>query len=116
MRCAALALATLALVACGEGGPATNEGSQLDVVVRPEGPGGPTRTKTVSCPGSKGCDVPLKPTPPDVACTEIYGGPATATVIETVDGTVTRRARFSRINGCEIARWDEAEALLGAAP
>jgi hypothetical protein len=45
------------------------------------------------------------PTPPDVACTQIYGGPQKARVV----GVVGRKrvwATFTRTNGCEIARWN----------
>ncbi|HWS58264.1 MAG TPA: SSI family serine proteinase inhibitor, partial [Actinotalea sp.] len=54
------------------------------------------------------------PVPPDVACTEIYGGPQTATVVGTVDGEQVD-ASLSRVNGCEIARWDALAPLLGTA-
>jgi hypothetical protein len=48
----------------------------------------------------------------DVACTEVYGGPETATVTGTVDGaTVTMT--FSRTDGCQIARWRQLAPLLG---
>lgn len=46
------------------------------------------------------------PVPKDQACTMIFGGPQTATVVglfekKDVDAT------FSRSNGCEIARWEK---------
>ena len=45
------------------------------------------------------------------ACAELYGGPQAALVRGTVDG---RRvwARLSRIDGCQIARWDRVPSLL----
>jgi hypothetical protein len=51
-----------------------------------------------------GGPVLFAPTPPDTACTEIYGGPQRARIVGTVGGkriwtTVTRT------NGCEIGRW-----------
>jgi len=49
----------------------------------------------------------------DMLCTEIYGGPETATVSGTIDGK-TVDAHFKRTNGCEIHRWDQMQALLGA--
>jgi hypothetical protein len=49
--------------------------------------------------------------PADVACTEIYGGPATARVRGTLQGKPVD-ARFSRTNGCEIARWERNRALF----
>jgi hypothetical protein len=53
------------------------------------------------------------PLPKDAVCTEIYGGPQTATVRGTVDGKQVT-AQFSRTNGCEIARWDALAPLLGS--
>lgn len=51
------------------------------------------------------------PVPADTACTEIYGGPATATITGTVKGSKIY-AKFSRTNGCQIARWENASALF----
>lgn len=51
------------------------------------------------------------PPPTDRACTEIYGGPAVGTVTGTYRGR-TVDARFSRTDGCEIARWDAVAALF----
>jgi len=44
-------------------------------------------------------------------CTQIYGGPQTAQVTGTIDGEKVDR-RFTRTNGCEIADFDAASALL----
>ncbi|MFI7483841.1 SSI family serine proteinase inhibitor [Kocuria sp. M1R5S2] len=49
---------------------------------------------------------------PDLACTQQYGGPQTARVTGTVDGEPVDTG-FSRTDGCEIARWDAAQSLLG---
>jgi hypothetical protein len=54
------------------------------------------------------------PTPGQVACTQQYGGPQTATVRGTLHGERID-ARFSRTDGCEIARWDGVAPLLEAA-
>jgi hypothetical protein len=51
-------------------------------------------------------------TPPDAMCTQQYGGPQTATVTGTVGGGQVQ-STFSRVNGCEIARWDAVSALFG---
>ena len=56
----------------------------------------------------------FEPVPGDTACTEQYGGPETATVTGTLRGE-TIDANFSRVNGCEISRWQEAAPLLEAA-
>ena len=47
----------------------------------------------------------------DRACTQIYGGPQTARVTGTIDGVKLDR-RFTRTNGCEIADFTRAAALL----
>lgn len=54
---------------------------------------------------------PFAPVPAGGLCAQVYGGPVTARVTGTWQG---RRidARFSRSDGCEIARWENAEPLL----
>ncbi|MDO8106420.1 SSI family serine proteinase inhibitor [Isoptericola sp. b441] len=52
------------------------------------------------------------PVPRDTACTQIYGGPQTAHVEGTVDGTPVD-ADFTRNNGCEINRWNALQPVLG---
>ena len=49
----------------------------------------------------------------DQACTQIYGGPETATVRGLWNG-MELDASFARNDGCEIARWDAVVELLGA--
>lgn len=51
------------------------------------------------------------PVPPDVACTAIYGGPQVARVVGTVAGKPVRTT-FTRVNGCEIARWNRVSPWL----
>ena len=55
----------------------------------------------------------FRPVPPDLACTEIYGGPQVAIVSGRVRG---RRvwARLSRGDGCQMQRWDRIPSLLPA--
>jgi hypothetical protein len=55
----------------------------------------------------------FSPVSPTMACTEIYGGPQVAIVSGRVEG---RRvwARLSRIDGCQIARWERVPSLLPA--
>ena len=113
-----LLLAAGALAGCGdddEQPAASGRGTELVVEVRPEGDDGPVRRRTVTdVPPTINADA-FAPTPDDVACTEIYGGPATAHVSGTLDGEPVD-ATFSRENGCEIARWDRLERLLGQVP
>ena len=47
----------------------------------------------------------------DVACTDIYGGPEKATISGTFQGERVLSS-FSRVNGCEIGRWDLLKGLL----
>lgn len=52
-----------------------------------------------------------EPPPGRRACTQIYGGPQTARVTGTIGGRRVERS-FGRSNGCAIADWDRAAALL----
>ena len=54
---------------------------------------------------------PFAPTPKNVACTEIYGGPEQALVTGRLRGYPVR-ATFNRVNGCEIARWNRVRFLF----
>jgi hypothetical protein len=49
--------------------------------------------------------------PPDIVCTEIYGGPQRARVVGTVAGKRIW-ATFTRTNGCEIDRWNRISPWL----
>ncbi len=53
----------------------------------------------------------FRPTPPDTACTEIFGGPSTARITGTFLG-VPLWVKLRRTNGCEIARWERVAFLL----
>jgi hypothetical protein len=63
---------------------------------------------------TKGQD-PFAPTPKDQMCTQIYGGPETATVTGTWNGKKVD-ATFNRKNGCEIKRWSTLGLLFGPLP
>jgi len=54
---------------------------------------------------------PFAPLPPDQVCTEIYGGPQTATVRGTYRGEPVD-VELARTDGCRIAQWDLLGALL----
>lgn len=54
----------------------------------------------------------LAPVPAGQSCTQIFGGPAVATVKGTWRGTPVN-ARLARNNGCELARWNKLKALIG---
>jgi hypothetical protein len=57
---------------------------------------------------------PFAPTPMNMACTELYGGPQEALVTGRLRG-YSVRASFSRKNGCEIARWNRIRYLFPTA-
>lgn len=94
--------------------------ASLRVTLWPHGRDGAARVSSIRCPAvSPACrrlgilaGNPFAPTPPATVCTQIYGGPQEALVTGTFRG---RRvwARFSRRNGCEIARWNRIAFLLG---
>lgn len=72
-------------------------------------------TPEAACAALKNNAALLSPAPrsKDLACTEQYGGPQTATVTGIVDETPVDAA-FARTNGCEIGAWDAAQDVLGA--
>jgi aminoglycoside phosphotransferase (APT) family kinase protein len=55
-----------------------------------------------------------QPGPPRL-CTQQYGGPQVAVVTGRFRGRAVQ-TRFSRTDGCEIARWRSMAPLLGGAP
>jgi hypothetical protein len=101
-------------------------GTDLTVVVDRDGESGPMqpREAQVQCDGAGGSaacaaaadlePADFEPTPGDVACTQLYGGPETAQVTGTLRGEPID-ATFSRSDGCEITRWDQVSKLLDAA-
>jgi hypothetical protein len=53
--------------------------------------------------------------PATTACTQVYGGDATARVTGRLHGKRVA-ARFELTDGCEIERWDRNRVLLGDPP
>jgi hypothetical protein len=53
----------------------------------------------------------LPAVPKDQMCTQVFGGPETATITGTWRGKPVM-SRLSRINGCEISRWNALNGLL----
>ncbi|MDQ2676780.1 MAG: subtilase-type protease inhibitor [Actinomycetota bacterium] len=116
---------------CGDSGGAGSDDdfgesdSMLEVTLDSDGADGKAEatTRKVSCPdgaGDAACEAvaaldvdALAPTPADVACTEIYGGPDTASLQGTIRGERVD-VELTRANGCEIARFDAAMPLLKA--
>jgi hypothetical protein len=136
MRSGKLAIALSVLVAsCGGSeedppAPGAREVQVLDVrvTVTPQGPGGPEQTRRIEC-AQLGEDAveprcrelgglepqELDPVPRRSACTQIYGGPATARVSGQLRGARVS-ALFDLTDGCEIDRWRRNAALLGPPP
>jgi hypothetical protein len=126
---AGLALAAIALAACATGSATPQQASatSLTVTYWSQGPNVSKRQQwTLRCAPARGTLARpavacrklaaggtklFAPTPKNVACTEIYGGPQVAKVVGTVQG---RRvwASLSRTNGCEISRWDRLSPWL----
>lgn len=129
-RAAAVACAVGVLLwptACGDDGPGGSAAKTADVAITvdPDGAGArPARTARLRCPApdaSAACGAlsdlapeAFAPVPRGTICTQVYGGPQTATIRGTVAG---RRvdAGFSRRDGCEIARYDRVARLLALA-
>jgi FlaG/FlaF family flagellin (archaellin) len=123
-------LAALALVAgCGGGDDEQSASppalADLTVTVDPDGKGAKeAKTADVRCASADESDVckavaalepkVFEPVAGMTACTEQFGGPETATVKGTLQGKPID-AKFSRVNGCEISRWNDAAPLLEAA-
>jgi Subtilisin inhibitor-like len=129
LRIALCVGAALLAVGCA-GRASTDEGGSrpastaLQITVLPRGLGGPARTARLVCPDGGSLPRPrdacrrlarlrdpFAPTPKDVACTEIYGGPQVARVRGTFRGRRVA-ATFNRTNGCEIDRWNRVAFLF----
>lgn len=117
-----------ALVACGsdDATAPSGGGGLANLVVRVDADGakgpGAARELKLDCGSSSqsaACgvaahvsDADLAPTPGTTACSQLYGGPETASIRGMLRGERVD-ASFSRINGCEIARWQHVKPLLG---
>ena len=74
-------------------------------------PGGTFPDPEEACKKLDELDQPFAETPDDAMCTEQFGGEQVAS-INGVYRDETVNTRFSRDDGCEIARWDEHKFLL----
>jgi hypothetical protein len=128
MRALLLLTVAAALVASGSSAVAqTVSTTSLTVTYWPNGSGaGGKRTRTVACAPARGT-LPrpavacrklaaggarlFAPTPKNVACTQIYGGPQVARVVGRVKGQPIL-ARFHRRDGCAIGRWNKLAPWL----
>jgi hypothetical protein len=109
-------VAVLTLAGCGDDEQRETAAppTELTVTVHPKGDSGPADERTITDAGGLTAQ-DFKPVPDDQACTEIFGGPATAIVSGRLDGAIID-AQFSLNNGCEIARWKTAAPVLGDPP
>jgi len=73
--------------------------------------GGTLGNRAAACRRLHALTDPFAETPPDTACTEIYGGPASAVVRGTFAGR-TISTTFARRDGCEIERWQRHRFLF----
>lgn len=84
--------------------------NQFTLVCDP--PAGTLPSPEDACAGLAVMTSVFGPAPPDVLCTQIYGGPAVAAVRGTYRGRPIE-AMFNRRNGCEIERYDRLMRALG---
>lgn len=77
----------------------------------PEGGRHPDAKNACAAIATAGADA-FGPPPKDQMCTELYGGPQTASVTGVLAGKPVN-AQFSRTDGCEIGRWEALSALFG---
>jgi len=103
--------------------------TSLHITVWPNGSGHlPEKTYTLICNPAGGTlphrpeacrllarlKTPFAPTPPNVACSQVYGGPQVALVTGRFRGRSVR-ASFNRRDGCEIDRWNRVAFLFPSA-
>ena len=136
MRGLGVLVLLVALAACGgQGEDVTTSdadesraapASELTITVR-AGPDASGETWTLTCdpPGGThpnpeaACRAleqarrdPFAPVPSGMLCTQVYGGPETATITGTWQNRSVH-ASYKRTDGCEIARWKAIAAVLG---
>jgi hypothetical protein len=122
------AILLAALVGCGsgDGSAAAEPWARLTITVWPQGSdaggaqrwtlrcgplGGTHPNRGRACKRLSALSNPFRPVPKDVACTQIYGGPAEALVTGTFRGRKIS-ARFNRTDGCQIERWNRVAVLF----
>ena len=106
MHAAAAALTALSIAFSPGGG-----GTAKHRTLRCAPAGGTLPHATEACRRLAGLANPFAPVPKDAVCTQIYGGPQTARVAGRFRGRFVW-VRFTRRNGCEIARWNRVRFLF----
>jgi len=122
----AIVFACAALFGCGGGSSSAEDqpDTHLRLTLDVDGTGGkPPSSREVICEASMSTSpcpevadldaADLAPVPVGMACTEIFGGPETATITGTLHGQAVD-ATLRRTNGCEIERFNHAADLLEA--
>jgi hypothetical protein len=121
-------VAVMLAAGCGGSGDAGSGPGTLTIAFSPSGEGGDARELELRCDPPAGTvpdpagacaelgamEDPFAPVPGSTACTEIYGGPQVITVRGTWSGRPVD-ARFSRVDGCQIERYDRLVGALGIA-
>lgn len=74
-------------------------------------PGGDHPDPEQACAALAAAQTPFAPLPADAVCTQVYGGPQSATITGTYRGERVR-LELSRTDGCRIAQWDRLGAVL----
>ena len=74
--------------------------------------GGTLPHPATACAALAGVSDPFAPVRRGIMCPMIYGGPQTATIEGTWHGTSVH-ATFSRVDGCQTARWSRIGAVFG---
>jgi hypothetical protein len=125
---AASAVALMLAAGCGGSGDAASGPGALTISFSASGDAGDARELELRCDPPAGTvpdpagacaalgavEDPFAPVPAATACTEIYGGPQVIMVRGTWSGRSVD-ARFSRVDGCEIERYDRLVGALGIA-
>ena len=68
----------------------------------------------LACTELKAAVLPFKKPPKSEICTKIYGGEQTAIITGRWAGAPIKR-KFTRTDGCEMARWDQLALTLSGA-
>lgn len=76
---------------------------------------GPAKAARDSCDQLRRLSGPVGPVPAGQMCSMIYGGAQTAQVTGVWHGAPVRE-KYSRTNGCEVARWNRMAPVLPAGP
>ena len=74
--------------------------------------GGTLPHRRAACTKLMAMKAPFAPVRKDLACTQVYGGPAEALVTGRFRGARVR-AHFNLRDGCEVGRWNRLRFLLG---